>query len=132
MTFNIGNQSGGIVNNVGRDQFNYGGQQAIVVPLEAAFRAVDDLRTAIRAARLDPAATARARAEIEELDRAMHAAPEPDRPAAATTVERLTTQLGRAGALATAGASLIGPLRTIAGWLGPLGERVLQILASVA
>lgn len=128
MTFNIGSQYGNI-NNVGRDQYIYGGQHSTVVPLGATFQAVDDLRAALAAARLDAAVAARARTEIESLDDALRAEPEPDRPAAAGAIERLTGVLRGAGALATAGTALISPLRTIAGWLGPLGERVLQVLA---
>lgn len=41
---------------------------------------------------------------------------------------RVTSILKEAGALAGAGAALVGPLSAVAQWLGPLGTSVLHIL----
>jgi hypothetical protein len=43
-------------------------------------------------------------------------------------LERLTRLLAAAGSLTTAGTALVGPLRTIAGWLGALSEPFLHLL----
>lgn len=48
---------------------------------------------------------------------------------AAGALERFTRLLSSAGALATAGATLVEPLRALAGWLGGLGKPVLQLLS---
>jgi hypothetical protein len=51
-----------------------------------------------------------------------------DKPAASEHLQRFTRVLRDAGALATAGATLVEPLRRIGRWLGPLGASVLALL----
>ena len=127
MTFNIGDQHAGIINNVARDQHNAGGQQGMVVPVQEAQRAVRELRDGLRSTTLDASAAAEARAQLAEIDTAMHA-PEPDRSRVAPILKRLTQLLVAAGSLSTASTTLIGPLQTLAGWLGTLGEPILHML----
>lgn len=43
-------------------------------------------------------------------------------------LDRVTRALSRAGALAAAGAGLVGPLTTLGRWLGPAGAAVLALL----
>ena len=74
---------------------------------------------------LDPETARAARADVDEIERAAAA---DDRQRAGGSVERLTGRLERAGRLATAGTALVAQLRVLGGWLGPLGERVLQAL----
>jgi hypothetical protein len=124
MTFNIGSQSGGVFNNVGGNQNVYGGQQAYA-PAEQDLR---ELRAALVRHGLRPEQDAVARAEIDEIERAVRAGSEPDRGRAAQALERLTRLLSGAGALAAAGTSLIAPLRGLATWLGPVAERVVTML----
>jgi hypothetical protein len=124
MTFNIGSQSGGVFNNVAGDQTVYGGQQA-AGPAEQGLR---ELRTALARHPLPAGSEAAARAEIDEIERAVRVGPEPDRGRAAQALERLTRLLSGAGSLAAAGASLIVPLRALATWLGPVAERVITML----
>lgn len=131
MTFHIGSQTGGIINNVAGDQRITGGQQGTVVTTEAAQRAVYELRQALTATRLDAAAAAEARARVDEIDAELRA-PLPDQGRVAGRLERLTRLLAAAGSLTTAGAALIGPLQTLAGWLGTLGEPILQMLPALA
>lgn len=52
----------------------------------------------------------------------------PDREAAAGHLQRFTEGLRQAGALASAGVSVVGALSTLAHWLGPLGAGVLGLL----
>jgi len=143
MTFNIGNQTGGIINNVAGDQRIAGGQHGTVVTTEAALRAVQQLRDGLAttevtteatteaatnaATGLDGQTAAEARERVDEIDTELRA-PQPDRPRIAAVLERLTRVLAAAGSLAAAGAALIGPLRTLAGWLGTLGEPILRLL----
>ena len=122
MTFNIGSQSGGVFNNVAGNQSIHGGQQAYT----AAAQSIHDLRTALAHAQLPSDQDAAARAEIDELDQAVQAGP--DRTRAAGALERLTRLLAGAGALATAGSSLVEPLRGLATWLGPAASQVLGML----
>ena len=128
MSINIKNQHGVVINNVDGDQMVYGGQHATVVTSEDARRAVHDLRDALAGAALDDATVAEARARLAEIDAAVHA-PEPDKRRAAGPLKRLVKLLADAGSLATAGAALIGPLQTLASWLGAHGAAILSMLA---
>jgi len=128
MSIHIKNQHGVVINNVDGDQMVYGGQHATVVTSEDARRAVHDLRNALAGAALDDATVAEARARLAEIDAAVHA-PEPDKRRAAGPLKRLVKLLADAGSLATAGAALIGPLQTLASWLGAHGAAILSMLA---
>jgi hypothetical protein len=127
MTFNIGNQTGGNINNVGRDQHITGGQQGVVITPQAARQAVIDLRDGLRATPLEPATRADADTEVAQIERELRE-PQPDRSRVATSLERLTKLLLTAGSLATAGVSLVQPLQTLASWLGTLGAPILHLL----
>ena len=131
MTFNIGNQSAGNINNVGRDQHITGGQQGVMVTPEAARQAVIDLRAGLRLAPLEQQTSAAAEAEVREIEAEVQK-PEPDRSRAASSLERLTRLLLSAGSLASAGAALVQPLQTLAGWLGSLGAPILHLLPLLA
>lgn len=130
MTFHIGSQTGGIINNVAGDQHITGGQHATVVTIDAAREAVGALREAVAQADLAPATADSAQARVDEIDAEL-AAPQPDRSRVASCLERLTSLLGKVGALATAGVALVPPLQTIAGWLGTLGEPILRMLPAL-
>jgi hypothetical protein len=131
MTFNIGNQSAGNINNVGRDQHITGGQLGVMVTPEAARQAVVDLRAGLRLAPLEQQTSAAAEAEVREIEAEIQK-PEPDRSRAASSLERLTRLLLSAGSLASAGAALVQPLQTLAGWLGSLGAPILHLLPLLA
>ena len=125
-TFNFsGDQNAEIINNVAHDQYIAGGQHVTVV---TARRAVRELRDGLTTTTLDESTAAEARAQLAEIDAAMHA-PEPDRSRVKAFLERLTRLLLAAGSLTTANSSLIGPLHTLASWLGTLGEPILHMLS---
>ena len=124
VTFHIGSQSGGVFNNVAGNQNVYGGQQAFTV----AEQSLRELRAALAGQPLSPGEATAANAELDEIEEAVQAGPEPDRGRAARALERLTRLLSRAGSLAAAGASVIQPLRALATWLGPVAERVVSML----
>jgi hypothetical protein len=128
MSIRIKNQHGVVVNNVDGDQVIYGGQHGTVIASEDARRAARDLRDALAGAGLDDATAAQARVQVAEIEAAVHA-PEPDKGRAAGPLKRLVELLGDAGSLATAGAALIGPLQTLAGWLGAHGAAIFSLLA---
>jgi hypothetical protein len=131
MTFNIGNQSAGNINNVARDQHITGGQHGVLVTPEAAGQAVIDLRAGLRTTPLDEETAADAEAEVTQIETGIQE-PHPDRPRVARSLERLTRLLLAAGSLATAGSSLLQPLHTLAGWLGTLGAPILHLLPLLA
>jgi hypothetical protein len=131
MTFNIGSQHGGVINNVAGDQHISGGQHGALVGTADARRTVGELRHAVAAAGLDGAGTTRAQAEVTEMGEALHAE-DPDRPRFARALERLTRLLTAAGSLASGGAALLGPLHALAGWLGAMGAPILALLPALA
>ena len=131
MTFNIGNQSGGVINNVAGHQHITGQQHGTLVTTEDARRTLSQLRQAMTTAGLGEATAADARVRLGEMDAALQAE-QPDRPWFARALERLTRLLATAGSLATSGAALIGPLHTLASWLGTLGGPILSLLPALA
>ena len=130
MTFNIGSQTGGVINNVQGDQHIAGGQQGTLVPAAEALRAARELRDQLDTASLDHVTAAKARAYAAEVETAMRT-PQPDRSRVASALERLTRLLAAAGSLSTAGAALIHTLQTLAGWLGTLGDPILHLLPAL-
>ena len=131
MTFNIGGQSGGVINNVAGDQHITGQQYGTLVTTEDARRALADLRGAVTAAGLGTDNAAGAHTHVAEMDAALQAG-QPDKPRFARALERLTRLLAAAGSLASSGAALLGPLHALAGWLGALGGPILALLPALA
>lgn len=128
MSPHIKNQHAAVINNVDGDQVVYGGQHGTVITSADARRAVHDLRDALAGAALDDATAAEAGARVAEIDAAVRA-PEPDKERVAGPFKRLVKLLADAGSLATAGTALIGPLQTLAGWLGVHGAAIIGLLA---
>ena len=131
MTFNIGSQHGGVINNVAGDQHITGQQHGTLVTTEDARRAMGELRHAVTTAGLGEATAADAHAQVTEMDTVLRAEA-PDRPRFARALERLTRLLAAAGSLASGGAALLGPLHVLAGWLGALGGPILGLLPALA
>lgn len=130
MTFNIGSQSGGVINNVAGDQHITGQQQGTLVTTEDARRALGDLRSAVTTAGLGGDNADDATAHVAEMDAALQAG-QPDKPRFARALERLTRLLAAAGSLASGSAALLGPLHALAGWLGALGGPILALLPAL-
>ena len=128
MSIHIKDQHAAVINNIDGDQVIHGGQHGTVVTSQDARRAVHDLRDALEGAALDDATAAEARARVAQIDAEVHA-PEPDKERAAGPLKRLVKLLTEAGSVATAGAALIGPLHTLAGWLGAHGAAIISLLA---
>ena len=125
MTFNIGNQNAGTINNVEGDQHVHGGQSG-VAHVAQGLEALENLRSLMRSipnVAADPVATTQVQAIDEALRR-----PEPDQRAAASALERLTQRLKTVGALAGAGAALAKPSGQLAIWLGPAAAAVIGLL----
>ena len=84
MTFNIGSQSGGVFNNVAGNQHIHGGQQGT---RRTPSRSLRELRAALARQPLSPGQAAAARAEIDEIEEAVQAGPEPNRGRAAQALD---------------------------------------------
>jgi hypothetical protein len=131
MTFNIGGQNAGIINNVAGDQHITGQQYGTLVTTEDARRALGDLRGAVTTAGLGRDTAADAHAQVAEMDETLRAE-HPDKSRFARALERLTRLFAAAGSLASGGAALLGPLHALAGWLGALGGPILALLPALA
>jgi len=131
MTFNIGGQNAGIINNVAGDQHITGQQHGTLVTTEDARRVLGDLRGAVTTAGLGTDTAVDADAHVAEMDAALQPG-QPDKPRFARALERLTQLLAAAGSLASGGAALLGPLHALAGWLGALGGPILALLPALA
>jgi hypothetical protein len=127
MTFNIGSQNAGQINNVAGDMHVSGGQHGVVGTPEVARQISRNLRRSVATVQLDRRSAQAARAEVDEIDAGL-SREQPDRARVAGALERLTRLLSATGALAAAGAALVEPLQALAGWLGELGAPVLQLL----
>jgi hypothetical protein len=130
MTFNIGSQTGGVISNVGRDQVVSGGQHGTAVTLADARSAVDALRAVLHrpdALPLTEQQQAEVRGDLAAIEADLGEA-DPPRERIGERLTRLTTVLTQAGALVGAGAAMVGPLSTLAQWLGSTGSAVLQML----
>ncbi len=127
MTFHIGSQNAGVVNNVTGDQRIAGGQHGTLVTAADAVRTVGELRAALDQVVLDPRTAAAAREHVDQIEAAL-TRPEPDRAQVAGRLERFTRLLTAAGAITAAGTALHGPVRALAGWLGTLGAPTLALL----
>jgi hypothetical protein len=129
VTFNIGNQTGGIINNVGGDQTIAGDQYAVTVTSPEARQAAHDLLEALKRTSLHDDATLRRQAQ--DIDTEMHSA-EPEKSRVAVHLDKLTRMIAAAGAWAKAGAAIVGPMRILAQWLGGLGVPILGLLPVLA
>jgi hypothetical protein len=130
MNLNIGNQQAGVINNAGRDQHIYGAQTGNLVVSPEVLRAVSELSIALDAAGLPTDLANQARHEVDSLKEELQAS-SPDKPRVAGALQRLTGLLVAAGPLATAASSLVGPLQTLATWLGTVGAQVLRMLPAL-
>ena len=128
MEIHVNNQTAGVITYVDGNQVVYGGLHGTVITDTEARRAVRELREALPGAALDRASAAEAQARVTEIDAAVRG-PRPDKRRAADTLRRLTELLVRAGSLTTASAALLGPLQTLATWLGVHGAAILSLLA---
>jgi hypothetical protein len=127
MTFHIGQQHAGVINNVAGDQRIEGDQYGSFATTDDARRAVRDLRDALAAGHVDDPNASSACGQAADIDVALRQ-PRPDRSKVAAMVERLVRLLSAAGSLTSASAALIGPLHVLASWLGPLGAYVLNLI----
>lgn len=128
MSFNIGNQTGGVINNVAGDQHIAGDQRGNALSLASVRDAARELRDVLENLDCDPRAKVSALAESGGIETELQK-PDPDRSRVGTALDKVAAVLLSAGAAATAGQSLIGPVQAISAWVGTWGPSVAQLLA---
>ena len=121
MTFNIGSQHGGVINNVEGDQIIRGGQNVAIASPAEALAVVQQLRGEIERVTLPGRSKADANKELADIERELCRS-EPDKPAIGTRLARLTSVLVSAGALVTGGTTLLTAISGLATWLGERGR----------
>lgn len=131
MSFNIGSQNAGLINNVQGDQTVRGGQHVAISSPAEAVAAMRQIRAEIESTALPSKTKAEARKLADQIERQLEQ-PQPDKRTAGERLARLTSVLVSAGALATAGTSLLTGLTTLAAWLGPFGLSALELLGRSA
>lgn len=123
--FNIGSQQAGAIYQAAGDQTIQRAGGTLTV---GAFHAVGDLRTALEATAMPDAVKRDVGQDLEAVEAELVASP-PDKDRIAGRVERMIGVLDRAGVLASAGESLVSPLRSIASFAGAAGVAALRLLA---
>lgn len=127
MSFNIGSQTGGVINNVTGTQHISGGQQGQAVSDAAARSALVDLQAAVQEVSLPSGPVGTATAQLDEIKATLDS-PKPDRSKVGAALEKLAALLIPLGAVTTSGAALIGPIQTLANWVGTWGPSVASLL----
>jgi hypothetical protein len=126
MTFNIGKQEAGTINNVAGDQTINGGQTGVLSNADA-IAILRELRAELGASEVPAPVSA---AGAIELDAAQHEiendAPRPH--VVAEHLERFTKIATAAGAAVSAGSKLGTSLLALAHWLGPAGAALAALL----
>jgi len=127
MTFNIGSQHAGVVNNVAGDQIVHGGQHGYVMVPPEVIAAVRAVRVHLSDLALDADDHARADADLADLDHRLITGQTSHRDTA-DRLSRLLTAARQAGAIITGASSVGTAITTIAHWLGPVGTTLLHLL----
>jgi len=128
MGINIQNQNAGVINNVEGTQKNYGQQWGTVTvtigEVRAAVRSLDE---ALRDTPMPDDTRRAARDHVRAVEDEV-AKPQPDERRVADRMESLGKILRSTGSVLAAGSALLGPLKTIATWLGPLAAPLAGLL----
>jgi D-aminopeptidase len=129
MTFNIGEQNGGVINNVGGDQTIHGGQRGEVITIVQARKAARALREAVERADLPDSSTVLRPAEDIETEVQSEA---PNRAKVARSLEIMAAAVTSVDGLVRWGSAVVEPMRVLATWLGTLGLTALGMLPTLA
>jgi hypothetical protein len=123
--FTIGSQQAVTINQAARDQTINNPAGTLTIAPQGA---VADLRGALQAAALPDPTRREAEQTLDAVEAELES-PGPDKARIGTLVARLTETLKEAGALATAGESLLSPLKKLTSWLAPAGQAALGLLS---
>ena len=126
MSFNIHSQSAGVINNVDGDQRIVGGQSGTLTSLERARDAAQTLQHVLAVSHSRERAAMRSHVDAIAAEMQRHT---PDRRTVAERVHNLIDLISASASVTSLGAAIAAPLRTLAEWLGDLGEPILRMLA---
>ena len=126
MSFNIGSQTGGVINNVTGNQRIDGGQRGKAVSINTVRQAVQQIRKGVDSATLAPDTFAIISAALSEIESEVHAQ-EPNRSKVRESLDKIVGILASAGAIAAAGQALVGPIQSVALWVGSWGPAVAKL-----
>ena len=126
MGITVGSQQAGIINNVEGTQY-VGPQYGQVVGLPEARQAVGELSRAVAGIPMPEEARAAAQEHIRGMDTEL-AGDAPDRSTVKRHLTGLADVLRSVGAVAGAATTALGPLQTLAAWLGHTVGPLLQLL----
>jgi hypothetical protein len=129
MEIHVKNQTAGVITYVDGIQVVHGGLRGSGVTDEDAWRAVHELQNALETVAIDGSRANEARAHVAELGAAVHAL-RPDKRRAGDILRQLTELLVGTGSLTTAAGALLGPLQTLASWLGAHGAAIFGMLGT--
>lgn len=127
MTFHIGSQQAGVLNNVAGDQHNHGGQHAAMPAPPEVLAALAELHARLDQLQLHPADHAQIDAELTELNTSLVAGTATKKDAA-ERLTRFADTARRAGVLVTAVSGLGVAITTLGRWLGPVGAALLSLV----
>jgi len=134
MTFNIGKQTGGVVNNVAGDQYVEGSQSGVgqaTVSLPEAREALALLRGLLLPDGLPAPSAQDVQADLDGATEEL-AKPEPDRPSIAQKLKRVIETMISTGSLIGASSQILGSLHALVQWLGPAGAHLVARLPALA
>jgi len=124
----VGNQNAGVINNLEGIQNINAPQYGIYGHLpKDVQRALRDLSTTLNDVPLSARARAQAESEVQQVQAEM-AKPEPNRHRVAEHLTGLAKILKSVGAVGTAISGLMGPVKTLAGWLGHAAAPLIPLL----
>ena len=133
MTFEIHNQTGGVINNVAGDQHVHAPQSGIgsaIVTLEQARAAALALETLLGTAALPAQVAAQVQSDVGGLCRELGTS-DPDRPRVANVLARIISKVTEVGSFVGSSKEVVGALGVVAEWLGPLGAHLLGSLSGL-
>lgn len=133
MTFNIGSQTGGVVNNVVGDQYVSGTQAGIgqtAVGLTEARAAMSQLRSLLASVALPRPLTEQIQAELGEAENELSRT-DPDRLLIAKKLKRVIEAGAVTQAVIGASQQIAGALRLVVQWLGPAGAHLVALLPAL-
>jgi hypothetical protein len=131
MTFNIGQQNAGVINNVAGDMTVHGGQVGTLASVPDALAAVELIRDEIARCALPPEARTAAAKELDGMEHDLRQAA-PNKATIGESLTRLTKLLVTTGALVTGTTALLNGLGGLATWLGHFGSAARQLLTRLA
>jgi hypothetical protein len=127
VSFNIGSQQAGVINNVQGDQAIRGGQVVIITSSSDAQAVLRELRNEVHSLSLDVERPNEVVGRLDEMEQELQR-PDPDRSRFGERLTRITQILTAADAFVSAENGLGAAITRLGEWLGPFGAAALRVL----